>query len=185
MKKLIESLMIEGNERGDSVVPRVRGAPMDVFRPSFVRLLGLLGWILGSVGCSTYAHLTPERVERVPAGQYHVVISENRGGRQGYSAVLFNRETRAVTLDLPTVEAGNAATPDDYAAVQQAGFVVYAVRGASGTVLAYLMVPAQARVMVWSRPERQGGAVVTVTDRPSAPEAAGGGGGGGGGAGGM
>ena len=159
---------------------------MDIFRPSFVRLLGVLGWLLGGVGCSTYAHLTPERVDGVPAGQYHVVVSENSGGGQRYGAVLFNLEPRAVTLDLPTVEPGGVATPDDYASVLQNGFVVYAVRGASGTMLAYLMVPAQARVTVWRRSERQGGAVVTVTDRPSAPEAAGGGGGGGGaGGGGM
>jgi hypothetical protein len=150
---------------------------MDSFRPSFVRLLGVLCCILGSVGCSTYVPLTPERVDGVPAGQYHVVVSENRGGRPGYSAVLFNRETRAVTLDLPTVEPGGVATPEDYASVLQAGFVVYAVRGASGTVLAYLMVPAQARVTVWSRPERQSGALVTVTDLPNAPEASGSGGG--------
>jgi len=156
---------------------------MDIVRPSFVGSLGVVCWLLGSVGCSTYAHLTPERVAEVPAGEYHVVVSENRGGRPGYSAVLFTRETPAVTLDLPTVEPGGVATPGDYASVFQAGFVVYVVRGASGTVLAYLMVPAQARVTVWNRPERQGGAMVTVTDRPSAPEAAGGGGGGGGGGG--
>ena len=130
--------------------------------------------VLGSVGCATYAPLTPERVDRVPAGHYHVAVSELRAGSHEYNAVLFNLAPAAAAFDLPTVERDGAATPDDYAAGFQAGCVVYAVRGAAGTVTAYLMVPAQARVTVWSRPGRQDGLVVTVTDLPGTPEAAGG-----------
>jgi hypothetical protein len=63
-------------------------------------------------------------------------------------------------------------------AVLEAGFVVYEIRGASGTVQAYLMVPAQARVMVWHQPGRTGGPVVSVIGLPSTRESAGSGGGG-------
>jgi hypothetical protein len=150
---------------------------MDILRPRFVRLAGVMCGIVGSVSCAPYAPLTPERVDRVPAGHYHVAVSEHHAGSQSYDAVLFNLETPAVTLDLPTVERGVVGTPEDYAALFEAGFVVYAVRGASGTVAAYLMVPAQARVAVWGRPGRQSGPVITVTHLPAAPEAAGGGGG--------
>jgi hypothetical protein len=150
---------------------------MDILRPRFVRFVGVTCGMLGSVSCTTYAPLTPERVDRVPAGHYRVVVSENRSGGQPYNAVLFNLGTPAATLDLPTVERGSVATPEEYAAVFQAGFVVYVVRGSSGAVTAYLTVPAQARVSVWSRPGKESGPVVTVTHLPGTPEASGSGGG--------
>jgi len=170
--------MIERNEHGESPVLGVQEAAlMDILRPRFVRFVGVACCVLGSVSCATYARLIPERVDRVPAGHYHVVVSENRAGSQQYNAVLFNLAPPAVTLDLPTVDRGGVATPDDYAAAFQAGLVVYAVRGASGTVTAYLMVPAQARVTVWSRTGGDSGPVVTVTGLSGTPEAAGSGGG--------
>jgi hypothetical protein len=153
------------------------GGPLDIRRPGFVRWVTVTCGVLGSVSCATFVPLTPERVDRVPAGHYQVAVSELRAGSHEYNAVLFNLATAAATLDLPTVERGDVATPDDYAAGFQAGCVVYAVRDAAGTVTGYLMVPAQARVTVWSRPGRQGGLVVTVMDLPGTPEAAGGGGG--------
>lgn len=141
-----------------------------------VRLLAVACCVFGGVACATYAGVTPERVDRVPAGQYRVVVSETHAGSHQYSAVLFNLATPLVRLDLPAVERNGVASPDDYAALIEAGFVVYEIRGDSGAAQAYLLVPPHARVTVWSRPGRRSGPVVTVTDLPGAPEAAGGGG---------
>lgn len=134
--------------------------------------------LFGIVSCATSIPLTPQRVDRVPAGRYHVTVSEDRTGTHKYNALLFETAMGAVTLDLPTAQLGGVARPEDYPAVSHAGFVVYEVRGASGTVQAYLMVPAQARVTVWNQPGKEGGPVVSVIGLPSPPESAGGGGGG-------
>ena len=150
---------------------------MEILRRQLVRWLGVVCGMVGGVACALYAPLTPERVDRVPAGEYHVAVSEDRAGSQAYNAVLFSLATPAVTLDLPTVDRAGAGTPEDYAALVQTGFVVYAIPGSLGAVAAYLMVPAQARVAVWNRPGMQGGPVITVTHLPGPPEAAGSGGG--------
>ena len=150
---------------------------MDTFRPRFVRLLGVLGWLVACGACAAYSQLTTERVDGIPAGQYQVVVSEHRGGGQRYDAVLFSLGRPAASLNLPAIERAGVASPDDYAAVLQAGFVVYAVHDASGAVVAYVVAPAQARVTAWRRPDGQGGALVTVTDLSVTPEAAGGAGG--------
>ena len=140
------------------------------------QLLVVTCCLFGIVSCATFVPNTPQRVDRVPPGQYHVMVSEDRTGVHKYNALLFETATAAVTLDLPTVEAGGAARPEDYPATLQAGFVVYEIREASGTVQAYLLVPAQARVTVWNQPRGKGGLVVSVIGPPTTPESAGGGG---------
>jgi len=144
--------------------------------PRCARVLGVTCCLFGIVSCATSVPLTPQRADRVPAGRYHVTVSEDPTGIHRYNALLFETATAAVTLDVPTAELGGVARPEDYPAVLQAGLVVYEIRGASGTVQAYLMVPAQARVTVWSQPGKEGGPVVSVIGLPSSPESAGGGG---------
>jgi hypothetical protein len=63
------------------------------------------------------------------------------------------------------------------------GFIVYAIRGSSGAVEAYLLTSPRARVRVWDQPGRPGALVVTLSDATSEPEMGGGGGGGGAGGG--
>jgi hypothetical protein len=150
---------------------------IDSFRPRRAQVLGVMCGLFGVVSCATSVPLTPQRVDQVPAGRYHVTVSEDRTGTHKYNALLFETATAAVTLDLPTAE-GGVARPEDYPSVLQAGFVVYEIRGASGTVGAYLVVPGQARVTVWNQPGREGGRVVSVIGLPSTPESAGSGGGG-------
>ena len=151
---------------------------MDSLRSRCAQVLGVTCCLFGIVSCATSVPLTPQRVDRVPAGRYHVTVSEDRTGIHKYNALLFETGTAAVTLGLPTAEPGGVARPEDYPAVLQAGFAVYEVRGAAGTVQAYLMVPAQARVTVWNQPGKKDGSVVSVIGLPSTPEAAGSGGGG-------
>jgi hypothetical protein len=151
---------------------------MDRLQPRCVQSLAVACCLFGIVSCATSVSLTPQRVDRVPAGQYHVTVSEDRTGIYRYNALLFEAATASVTLDLPTAEPGGVAKAEDYPAALQAGFVVYEVRGAAGTIQAYLMVPAQARVTVWDQPGRKGGPMVIVTGLPTTPESAGGGGGG-------
>jgi hypothetical protein len=151
---------------------------MDSLRPRCAQVLGVTCCLFGIVSCATSFPLTPQRVDQVPAGRYHVTVSEDRTGIHQYNALLFETATAAVTLDLPTAQPGGVARPEDYPAVLQAGFVVYEVRGASGTVQASLMVPAQARVTVWNPPGKEGGTVVSVIGLPSTPQSAGSGGGG-------
>jgi hypothetical protein len=151
---------------------------IDAFRPRCAQVLGVTCCLIGIVSCATSVPLTTQRVDRVPAGRYHVTVSEDRTGIHKYNALLFETATAAVTLDLPNAEPGGVARPDDYPAVLQAGFVVYEVRGTSGTVQAYLMVPAQARVTVWNRPGKEAGLVVSVIGLLVTPESAGSGGGG-------
>jgi hypothetical protein len=146
------------------------------FRARCAQVLGVACCLFAIAGCVASVPFTPQRVDRVPAGRYHVTASEDRTGSHKYNALLFETATAAVTLDLPTAELGGVASPEDYPAVLQAGFVVYEIRGASGTVHAYLMVPPQARVTVWNQPGREGGPMVSVIGLPSSPESAGGGG---------
>jgi hypothetical protein len=147
--------------------------------PWCARTLCVMWCLLGLVGCATFVPLTPERVDRVPAGRYHVMVSEDRTGVRKYNALLFEMVNASVTLDLPTVEPGGVASPEDYPAALQAGFVAYEVRAASGAVQAYLLVPARARVTVWNQPSGKGGLVVSVSGLPATPETAGSGGSGG------
>jgi hypothetical protein len=148
--------------------------------------LCLMGWLLLAASCaSSYISLAPERVDAVPAGAYHVKVSEDRGSGQGYAAVLLEKETSSVVLDSPTVDRGNATGAGPFQDNLRPGFVVYAIRGSAGTVEAYLLTSPRARVRVWNQPGRDGALVVTLSDATSEPEMGGGGGGGGGGAGGM
>jgi hypothetical protein len=147
------------------------------FRLRCARLLGIACCLFGIVSCATSVPLTPQRVDRVPAGRYHVMVSEDRSGAHKYDALLFETAPAAVTLDIPTAARAGVAGPEDSPAVLEAGYVVYEIRGTSGAVLAYLMVPARARVMVWNQPGKEGGPVVSVTGLPTAPESSGGGGG--------
>ena len=140
------------------------------------QLLVVTCCLFGIVGCASFVPDTPQRVDRVPPGRYHVTVSEDRTGTFKYSALLFETTPAAVTLDLPAVEPAGMARPEDYPAVLQAGFVVYEVRGPSGTVQAYLLVPAQARVTVWKQTKEKGGLVLSVIGLPTTPESAGGGG---------
>ena len=152
---------------------------MDILRPRVTLWLSVAGYLFWGMGCASYVLLAFERVDRVPAGHYQVIISENPSGAQRYNAVLFEAESASVILDAPTVQRGRGATPDDFQAATRSGFVVYEIRGIAGTVQGYLMVPPQARVRVWDQPGRRGGLVVTVSDFSSVPESGGGGGGGG------
>ena len=131
--------------------------------------------LIGVVSCATFVPDTPQRVDRVPPGRYQVTLSADRTDTFKYNALLFETAAGAVMLDLPTVEPAGVARPEDYPSALQAGFVVYEVRGASGTVQAYLLVPAQARVTVWKQPRGKGGLVVSVIGLPTTPESAGGG----------
>ena len=135
--------------------------------------------LFGIVSCASFLPDTPQRVDRVPPGRYHVMVSPDRTGTFKYNALLFETAIAAVTLDLPTVEPGGVASPEDYPSALQAGFVAYEVRAASGAVQAYLLVPAQARVTVWNQPNGRGGLVVSVIGLPATPETAGSGGSGG------
>jgi hypothetical protein len=153
---------------------------MDILRPRPTLLLSIAGCLFWGMGCASYTPLASERVDRVPAGHYQVIFSENRTGGQKYNAVLFEAETASVTLDAPTVQRASGTTPDGYQAAMGSGYVVYEIRGMAGTVQAYLVVPAHARVRVWNQPGGRGGLVVTVSDFSSVPESGGGGGGGGG-----
>jgi len=156
---------------------------MHILRSSAARL-SLAGCLLLAAGCaSSYASLAPERVDAVPAGAYHVKVSENRGAGQGYAAVLLEKETSSVVLDSPMVDRGNATGADPFKAYMRPGFVVYAIRGNGGTVEAYLLVSPRARVRVWDQPGHAGAVVVTLSDATSEPEMGGGGGGGGAGGG--
>jgi hypothetical protein len=168
-----------GRGQHDQRMARRGTHPMiDGLRPLFAQVLGVACCLIGIVSCATSVPLTPQRLDRVPAGRYQVTVSEDRTGMHKYNALLFETATATVTLALPTAEPGRLAGPEDYPEALQAGFVVYAVRGASGTVQAYLMVPAQARVMVWHQLGKEGGPVVGVIGLPSTPESAGSGGGG-------
>lgn len=145
-------------------------------RPRCAQVLVVTCCLFCIVGCASFLPDTPQRVDRVPPGRYHVMVSADRTGTFRYNALLFETGTAAVTLDLPTVEPGGMAGPEDYPSALQAGFVVYEVREPSGTVQAYLLVPAQARVTVWNQPKGKGGLVVSVIGLPTTPESAGGGG---------
>jgi hypothetical protein len=104
------------------------------------------------------------------------MVSEDRTGVGKHNALLFQMVNASVTLDLPTVESGGVAGPEDYPVALQAGFVAYEIRAASGAVQAYLLVPAQARVIVWSQPKGNSGLLVSVIGLPTTPETAGSGG---------
>ena len=151
----------------------------------WARVLGVTYCLFCVVGCVIFVPLTPERVDRVPAGRYRVMVSEDPTGVRKYNALLFEMVSASVTLDLPTVKPGGTASPEDYPTALQAGFVAYEVRAASGAVQAYLLVPAQARVTVWSQPKREGGLLVSVIGLPTTPETAGSGGSGSGSGSGM
>jgi hypothetical protein len=151
---------------------------MDILRPRVTLSLSVAACLVWGMGCASYVSVTSERVDRVPAGHYRVIISENPSGGQRYNAVLFEAETASVILDARTVQRGGDRTPADYEAAMRSGFVVYEIRGIAGTVQAYLMVPPHAQVRVWDQPGKRGGLTVTVSDFSSAPESGGGGGGG-------
>jgi hypothetical protein len=141
--------------------------------------LGIVGWLCSIAGCaSSPASLAPARVDRVPVGTYHVVVSEDRTGIQRYQAVLLEKDPASVVLEGPTVERGTATGAGDYQAGMRPGFVVYEIRGSSGAVHGYLLASPGARVRVWERPGRENAVVVTVTDVSSGPEMGGAGGGG-------
>src|SRR5262249_45782018 len=75
----------------------VHGAQEEIIRilRSSAAPLSLAGCLLLATGCaSSYASLAPERVDAVPAGAYHVKVSENRGAGPGSAAVLREEETR-------------------------------------------------------------------------------------------
>jgi hypothetical protein len=150
---------------------------MDILRPCVTLLLGVTGCLFWVMGCASYVPLTSEPVDRVPAGHYQVIISENPSGGQRYNALLFEAETASVVLDAPALQRRRDATPDDYQGALLSGFVVYEIRGIAGTVQAYLVVPQHARVRVWGQPGKQGGITVTVSDFSSVPESGSGGGG--------
>jgi hypothetical protein len=152
---------------------------MNILRPRVTLLLGVAGCLCWAMGCASYVPLTSERVDRVPAGHYQVIVSEGPSGGQRYNALLFEAETASVILDAPAVQCRSDATPDDYQGAVLAGFVVYEIRGIGGTVQAYLMVPPHARVRVWEQPGKRGGLTVAVSDFSSVPESGSGGGGGG------
>src|SRR5262245_66268309 len=100
----------------------------------------LAGFFLLAAGCaSSYTSLAPERVDAVPAGAYHVKVSEDRGAGQGYAAVLLEKETGSVVLDSPMVDRGDATGAGPFQAYMRPGFVGYAIRGNGGTVGAYLL----------------------------------------------
>jgi hypothetical protein len=154
---------------------------MRILRSS-VAPLSLAGCLLLATGCASfYTSLAPERVDAVPAGTYHVKVSEDRGAGQGYAAVLLEKETGSVVLDSPMVDRGNATGAGPFQAYMRPGFVVYAIRGNGGTVEGYLLASPRARVRVWDQPGHAGALVVTLSDATSEPEMGGGGGGGGGG----
>jgi hypothetical protein len=153
---------------------------MDILRPRVTLVLGVAACLFWGMGCASYVPLTSERVDRVPAGHYQVIISGNSSSGQRYNAVLFEAETASVILDAPAIQRRGDATPDDYQGAMLSGFAVYEIRGIAGTVQAYLMVPQHARVRVWDQPGKRGGLMVTVSDYSSVPESGGGGGGGGG-----
>jgi hypothetical protein len=156
---------------------------MRVLRSSLAPLF-LTGGLLLAAGCaSSYTSLAPERVDAVPAGAYHVKVSEDRGAGQGYAAVLLEKETNSVAVDSPMVDRGNATGAGAFQAGMRPGFIVYAIRGSSGAVEAYLLTSLRARVRVWDQPGRPGALVVTLSDATSEPEMGGGGGGGGAGGG--
>ena len=149
---------------------------MRILRSS-VAPLSLAGCLLLATGCaSSYASLAPERVDAVPAGAYHVKVSENRGAGAGYAAVLLEKETSSVVLDSPMVDRGNATGAGPFQAYMRPGFVVYAIRGNGGTVEAYLLASPRARVRVWDQPGHDGALVVTLSDATTEPEMGGGGG---------
>lgn len=150
---------------------------IDGFRRRGAQTLVVTCCLIGIVSCATTVPRTPQRVDGVPPGRYHVTVSEDRTGVHKYNALLFQTTPAAVTLALPSAEFGGLATPEDYPADLLAGFAVYEVRGVAGTVQAYLAVPAQARVTVWNQPGKEGGPVVSVIGLPTAPESAGSGGG--------
>lgn len=151
---------------------------MDILRPRVTLLLSVAVW---AMSCASYVPVASERVDRVPAGHYRVISSENLSGAQRYNAVLFEAEAASVILDAPAAQRGRDASPDHYQAAMRSGFAVYEIRGTTGAVQAYLMVPPHAQVRVWDQPRKQGGLMVTVTDFSREPEMGGGGGGGGGG----
>src|SRR5262244_1960746 len=156
---------------------------MNILRRVIVSL-GIVGVLCSCAGCaSSYTSLAPERVDAVPAGAYHVKVSEDRGNGQGYAAVLLEKETSSVILDSPMVDRGNATGAGPFQAYMRPGFVVYAIRGNGGTVEAYLLTSSRARVRVWNQPGHDGALVVTLSDATSEPEMGGGGGGGGAGGG--
>src|SRR5215470_10442768 len=175
-----------GNDHPIQIVDEAREEIMRALRSSLAPLW-LTGWLLLTAGCaSSYTSLAPERVDAVPAGAYHVKVSEDRGSGQGYAAVLLERETSSVVLDSPMVDRGDATGAGPFQAYMRPGFVVYAIRGNGGTVEAYLLASPRARVRVWDQPGHDGALVVTLSDATSEPEMGGGGGGGGaGGGGGM
>lgn len=153
---------------------------MEILGPRPAAWLGIAGCLFWAIGCAPYAAPSSERVDRVPAGQYHVTISENRTGGERYNAVLFEAEAATVMLDAPAVERRPDASPDDYQAAMRSGVVLYEIRAVSGTIQAYLMVPPRTRVRVWDQPGKRGALVVTVSDFAGVPESGSGGGGGGG-----
>ncbi len=168
-----------GNDRPVWLVDGTREEIMRALRSSLAPLW-LTGWLLLTAGCaSSYTSLAPERVEAVPAGAYHVKVSEDRGSGQGYAAVLLEKETSSVVLDAPVVDRGNATGAGPFQAYMRPGFVVYAIRGNGGTVEAYLLASPRARVRVWDQPGHDGALVVTLSDATSEPEMGGGGAGGG------
>ena len=154
---------------------------MRILRSSVVPVF-LAGGLMLAAGCaSSYSSLVPERIDAVPAGAYHVKVSEDRRTGQGYAAVLLEKETSSVTLDSPTVDGGSATGADAYQANMRGAFIVYAIRSSTGTVEGYLLASPRARVRVWDQPGHPGALVVTLDDATTEPEMGGGSGGGGGG----
>jgi hypothetical protein len=150
--------------------------------PGLARWLGIAGCLVWSAGCASQSSsLLPARVDGVPGGTYHVMVSEHPATGQKYDAVLFETDTASVTLDVPTVDQGRGAPAAVYQAGMRPGAVVYEIRNTAGKVHGYLMVPSQARVRVWEQTGKGGALVVTVSDVENMPEMGGGGAGGGGG----
>jgi hypothetical protein len=142
-----------------------------------VSMMLTVGYVLvATLGCASPAFLTPHRVERVPDGQYRVVIARNPGSNQTYDAVLFEVAPARLRLSLPGIEPLSISTPGEYAHLLKSGFEAYELPDSSGSVRGYLLAPAGARVAVWEERARDSVLLVTVSGGVSVPEAGGGGG---------
>src|SRR5215470_11601376 len=110
-----------GNDRSAWPVDGAREEIMRVLRSSLAALF-LTGSLLLAAGCaSSYTSVAPERVDAVPAGAYHVKVSEDRGAGQGYAAVLLEKETNSVVVDSPMVDRGNSTGAGAFQAGMQSG----------------------------------------------------------------